>query len=61
MYACIYMYVCLYVYLYVYSGTIQMVYQGEAGIDLSDDGMSIDMEGGVASNVIEIPVINVSL
>ena len=59
----------------MYSGTIRVVYQGEAsspmgigsqnfntepGVDFNHDVMSIDMEG-VASTVIEIPVNDVSL
>ena len=68
----------MYVYMFIsmYSGTIRVVYQGEAsppmgigsqnfnaetGADFNDDVMSIDMEDGVASTVIEIPVIDVRL
>ena len=80
MYVCMYMYVCTYVYvcmfISMYSGTIRVVYQGEAsppmgigsqnfnaepGVDFNNDVMSIDMGEGVASTVIEIPVIDVSL
>ena len=85
MYACmcVCIYVCMYVCTYVctcmfismYSGTIRVVYQGEAsspmgigsqnfntepGVDFNHDVMSIDMEG-VASTVIEIPVNDISL
>ena len=77
-YVCMYVCTCMYLYMFIsmYSGTIRVVYQGEAsppmgvgsqnfnaepGVDFNDDVMSIDMEEGIASTVIEIPVIDVSL